>query len=267
MTFDYAAQPKESVKTCNLCGWQAFRLVCSKDRYGLDVQTVSCDGCGLVFINPRMTAPAYGRFYAEGHYRDLLQGRSTKPYAETLDSIQTNYAIWLAWWMQLKMNGRAYKTLLDVGGSTGRTASVIASQHGLDATVMEMSKAEGGRAVARGLKLIEGFIEDYEPNGEQWDVILLCQTIDHLLDITKALGTIRKIIKPGGMFFVDITDYRQKLLRFPVREAIKVDHPYYLTTEHTEVYLSRAGFRVLDRWAGPLFYQMAYLCEPKAVKA
>lgn len=263
MTFDYSAQPKERVQSCNLCGWQKFTKVGSKDRYGFDVEAVSCDGCGLVFLVERMTAPAYGQFYEEGHYRGLLKAPRNEPYDMKLARIQANYATWLAWWLKSKLEGRRYQTLLDVGGSTGSVAELIARDHGLRATVMEPSSAEGRRAVTRGLNLIPQSIEDYEPNGERWDVVLLCQTIDHLLDIMKALQTIRSLIKPGGMFFVDITDYRQKLLRYGMEKTLKIDHPYYLTPMHTESYLERARFKVADRWGGVLYYQMAFLCEPK----
>ena len=41
------------------------------DRYGYPASAHACQSCGLVFLNPRMTASAYGQFY-DGIYRPLV---------------------------------------------------------------------------------------------------------------------------------------------------------------------------------------------------
>jgi hypothetical protein len=40
-----------------------FVIVTHRDRYGYPARAHACRPCGLVFLNPRMTAEAYGRFY------------------------------------------------------------------------------------------------------------------------------------------------------------------------------------------------------------
>ena len=93
MTFDYAAEIKETVTSCNLCGSQHFKPYGKRDRYGLPVESVRCEGCSLVFISPRMTADGYRRFYADGHYRTLLSkfyGRpivASTPARSTFDEV------------------------------------------------------------------------------------------------------------------------------------------------------------------------------------
>ena len=69
--YDYAAQPKAAVATCNLCGTAEFVVLSHMDRYGYPTEAHACGRCGLVFLNPRMTAQAYGRFY-DGTYRPLV---------------------------------------------------------------------------------------------------------------------------------------------------------------------------------------------------
>ncbi len=63
-----------------------------RDRYGYPAQASACSRCGLVFLNPRMTAAAYGRFY-DGVYRPLVSafhGRLID--ARTIQAEQREYA-------------------------------------------------------------------------------------------------------------------------------------------------------------------------------
>ena len=71
LEYDYAAQPKQAQDACNLCGRSEFVILAHRDRYGYPAEAHACRHCGLVFLNPRMTAEAYGRFY-DGIYRPLV---------------------------------------------------------------------------------------------------------------------------------------------------------------------------------------------------
>src|SRR6266571_6801964 len=93
LDYDYAAQPKQAQQACNLCGTSEFVILTHRDRYGYSAEAHACRHCGLVFLNPRMTAQAYGRFY-NGIYRPLVSafhGRLID--ARTIQDEQREYAI------------------------------------------------------------------------------------------------------------------------------------------------------------------------------
>jgi hypothetical protein len=69
--FDSASLPHEYCSSCDLCGWQVFRTISHTDRYGFAGTYQMCEGCGLVFQNPRPTAEGYEEFYAKW-YRPLI---------------------------------------------------------------------------------------------------------------------------------------------------------------------------------------------------
>src|SRR5215510_15120694 len=69
--YDYPAQAKEEIVTCNLCGGFLFVVMAHRDRYGFPAEAHVCSSCGLVFLNPRMTPSAYASFY-DGVYRPLV---------------------------------------------------------------------------------------------------------------------------------------------------------------------------------------------------
>ena len=258
MTFDYAAAPKERQKACNLCGWAIFEDHADRDRYGLPVQSVRCRGCGLVFIDPRMTPAGYEQFYSTGTYRKLLSEFYGKPVtASSIQPEQENYAEALALHLEPNLTHRQPKGLLDVGGSTGVVAEVLNRRFGIRGTVLEPSKAEREQAAKRGLETIPGTIEGFTPNGHRWDLVLLCQTVDHLMDITGTLAKLRRIVSGRGLFFMDIVNFDRT-------RTVKVDHPFNLSTEHAVSYLDRAGFKVLKR-IDPLWKpeKVGFICAPK----
>ncbi len=80
---------------------------------------------------------------------------------------------------------------MDVGGSTGIVAAGMRDAFGSELTVLDPAPDELEVAAAAGMETIAGFAEDYEPGDRRWDLVLLCQTIDHLLDVRATLESMR----------------------------------------------------------------------------
>jgi 2-polyprenyl-3-methyl-5-hydroxy-6-metoxy-1,4-benzoquinol methylase len=106
-------------------------------------------------------------------------------------------------------------------------------------TVLDPCAEELAHAAARGLQTLHGTIEDATGLAARYDVILLCQTVDHLRDIAGTLATIRGRLPPHGLLYVDILDATDG--------PYKLDHPYALVPRTMLAYLARAGFSVLSR--------------------
>ena len=263
VSFDPEAIAKQPVEACNLCGESEFETVAEEDRYGFPLTADRCARCGLVFLNPMPTAEAYADFYRHV-YRPLVSayhGRTID--AETVERDQVEYAEELVAALEPFLADGPRSTLLDVGGSTGLVAEAVARRFGLAATVLDPAPDEAERAAARGLETVVGTIEAYDPGERRFDVVLLCQTIDHLLDVAGSLAKLRHLIAEDGLLFVDIVDFRVPWRRTGnVADAIKVDHPYSLTPATAEAFLARAGFRPLhvERAADGL--HVSYVCEP-----
>jgi SAM-dependent methyltransferase len=133
------------------------------------------------------------------------------------------------------------------------------------ALVLDPAPDEVERARARGLEGVVGTIEDWERPDERFELVLLCQTIDHLLDVAGALAAIRDVIADDGYFFVDIVNFRAAYLgNDSVEAATKIDHPYSLTEATAEAYLERAGFAVVHKDHAPDHLHVGYVCKPAA---
>lgn len=245
LAYDYATKPKTHRRLCNLCGHDVFVTIAHRDRYGYPARAQSCRKCSLTFLNPVMTSEAYGGFY-QNVYRPLVSayhGRCID--ATTIQDEQRDYAATLGRLLDPYIAGLRGRRLLDVGGSTGIVAHHFLCNFGMQATVIDPAPMEV--EVARRLKLdtVTGFIEDYDPGGTRFQLILMCQTVDHLLDVHASLRKAYEILSDDGVFFVDIVDFRGAYRRNgSVEEAVKIDHPYYLTEATMDAYLRRTGFAV-----------------------
>jgi SAM-dependent methyltransferase len=261
--YDYARQPAERRTECNLCGGERFVTLAHRDRYGHAARADGCLRCGLVFLNPVMTAAAYAGFYRDV-YRPLVSAyHGRRIDAETIQDEQRVYAAALAETLAPHLARRGAKTLLDVGGSTGVVAHHLKQRFDLAATVIDPAPLEIDVARRLGLETLTGFVEDLDAGGRRFDLITLCQTVDHLLDVALSLRKIRALLDDGGLFFVDVVDLRAAARRNGSLEAaIKIDHPYYLTEDSALAYLRRSGFEVLAVDYAADHLHVGYVCAP-----
>ncbi len=262
LEFDPSRLSREYFTACDLCGWKVFRTISHIDRYGFPGTYQSCEGCGLVFQNPHPTARAYAEFY-QNWYRPLVTaywGEATD--AKTIQADQVHYAEWLVNFLKPHIKDQM-EVALDLGGSTGVIAKTVQSEFGGRCVVVDPSPDELAEAALRGLDCEESGAEDWDPKGRQFDLVLLCRSIDHLLSISRVLMKVAAALKPGGYFLVDFTDFKTaaKTMR-DYREILKLDHVYYLSEQTLCLYLEATGFEVvasdftvlhpafLTRWTG-----------------
>jgi 2-polyprenyl-3-methyl-5-hydroxy-6-metoxy-1,4-benzoquinol methylase len=265
LRFDYAAQPKQALTACDLCGGTEFVILTHRDRYAYPAQAHACRRCGLVFLNPRMTADAYGRFY-NGVYRPLVSafhGRLID--ARTIQDEQREYAKARADFVRPFIKDSGARTLLDIGGSTGVVAHHFAREFGLQGTLIDPAPLEVEEARRLGLQTVTGLVEEHDFGKQRFDAVIICQTVDHLLDVAGTLARVRQLLSERGLFFIDIVDFRAAYLRnWSVEEAIKIDHPYYLTEQTMVAYLRRSGFAILRSDYAADHLHISYMCRPDA---
>jgi 2-polyprenyl-3-methyl-5-hydroxy-6-metoxy-1,4-benzoquinol methylase len=273
LNYDYGAQPHEDISSCNLCGSSQFVVLTSRDRYGYPAPAHACERCGLVFINPRMTATAYERFY-DGVYRPLVSAYHGRLIdATTIQDEQRTYAAERAEFIRPFVAGAglgaaasakvALKTMLDIGGSTGVVAAHFAETFGLQGTLIDPAPFEVEQARRLGLETITGLVEAHDFGSRRFDSVIICQTVDHLLDVAGTLDRVRGLIADRGLLFVDIVDFRAAYLRqWSVEDAVKIDHPYYLTQSTMTAFLERSGFEVLRTGFAADHLHVSYICRP-----
>lgn len=246
LRYDYGAQATHRPAECNLCGATGRAVVLAqRDRYGYPATFVVCRRCGLGYLCPRLSATQYAHFYSEV-YRPLVSAyHGRRIDAETVQLEQHGYASTLAAFL-LPLLPSSPRTILDVGGSTGVVSRVLAERLRARATVLDPCPEELAVARAAEMETVAGLVEDFDPGERTWDLVLLCQTIDHLLDVRGTLAALREMLASGGRAFVDIVDIDILLRRTgSIERVIKIDHPYYLRRPTTMALFALAGFTIV----------------------
>lgn len=243
--YDFAQQPKERIRRCNFSGATDFITITHVDRYGYPARADLCRTSGLVFLNPVMTQDAYTEFYKHT-YRPLVSAFHNRLIdARTIQDEQRGYAAEVIEFVAPEFQGKPMRNLLDIGGSTGVVAAEFVKAFGCKATVVDPAPDELVFAGEMGMQAIPGFIENVNLENGAYDFVMICQSIDHLLDVDLAIKRMRDAMTDDGVFFIDIVDFRAAYLRNQrIEDAVKIDHPYYFTRQTIEAYLRKHGLRV-----------------------
>ena len=211
----------------------------------MPTQTAMCMQTGLIFLLDRLTPEGYSELY-RSFYRPLVSAffnRTTD--VKHIQQNQITYATRLAHLLRNFLSPGAGATLLDVGGSTGTVAEKFVQQFGYQATVIDPAPDELQVARSKGMNVFEGFVEDY-PEGEQFDLVLMCQTIEHLNDLAGALASIRNLTSPEGYFYVDIVDFFQACALYgSIEAALHIDHCYNFTHEAAVHLFNSLGWQIM----------------------
>jgi SAM-dependent methyltransferase len=243
LDWDYSACTLEAVPVCNLCGGRDAVEVSRRDRYGFPARCEVCSSCGLARLSPRLTSSGYAEFY-RSVYRPLVSAyHGRRIDADTVRDEQKRYAAELVDFLRETLPDPP-KSTLDVGGSTGVVAAAICDAFGSRATVADPAPDELAHAAAAGMETVAGFAEDLDLGDRTFDLVLLCQTIDHLLDVNSTLRLVRRWVGSGGHAFVDVLDVDFVMARCGgIEGAAKIDHPFMLTRDTALAFFRKAGLR------------------------
>lgn len=196
------ALPWERKEQSEWCVGAPIAVIAEQDRYGIPLRAGMCLESGLVFLMDRLTLEGYAAFYQD-FYRPFVSQFWAGPFdlkAFRKQGRRYGNAVFESIASRLPAASSARPTLLDIGGSTGHVAQVFAERANYHATVLDPAPDELQVAADSGLEVAEGFLETYDAEGRQFDLVLLCQTIDHLLDLRGSLARIYDLVKPGGFF-------------------------------------------------------------------
>jgi hypothetical protein len=104
---------------------------------------------------------------------------------------------------------------------------------------VEPSRKHAEHVRSLGYEVHEGLIEDIALAPNSWDLAIMTQTLNHLLDPHGVLKSIREVLTPRGLFFVEVQNFPEHARR--ARIPVQVDHAYYFCAETLECMARRVG--------------------------
>ena len=182
---------------CPLCG-------CGRSRPETKIagyQMEKCRDCSFVFMNPRCTADHLAAIYTVRDEEALidLYARIASP------KVIATYHEKLA---QIERMAPAKGRLLDFACAAGYFFEQ-AQQRGWDAHGCDVGVWAGRAAAVRGLKNMH--VVDLSSLGFQdgyFDVVYAAQVFEHLLNPVEDLVTLLRVLKPGGLLYIDVPNYQ-----------------------------------------------------------
>jgi 2-polyprenyl-3-methyl-5-hydroxy-6-metoxy-1,4-benzoquinol methylase len=189
-----------------------------------------CTSCGSAYLDPRPDAAtiglAYSRYYTHEEperpeaetayqkmraalgngYRNGRYGTSRRPTARIGDFLARLIPP-LAWPVDVafrylphrrsRPKGRAF----DLGCGGGEWLE-MAREAGWEVAGSDPDPLARARAAARGIEVRES-IEAWDDQPESFDVVTMSHVIEHVHDPLATLASANRLLKPGGMLFVD----------------------------------------------------------------
>jgi len=221
---------------CNLCGGRDTDVLATTERFGSDATTVICRRCGLMYINPRWASAAYARFYEEDYRR--LMGESSVPPREVMFRQRTHGAQIVEFCGSFVPRG---SRVLDIGCAAG--GILWAFREALDCCVVGVEPSLEHSLYARdtaGLDVRTGLLEDVNLGSEPFDLVIITQALNHMLDPRAGLERLRGLLRPRGRLFLEVQNVPEYARQ--VRMPFQVDHAYYFCAETLECLVRRIGF-------------------------
>lgn len=192
---------------CPLCacenGHKIYKLCDNMKIMGKDFPespsyVVSCERCGLVYMDTEATQSNFLEYYKHGavapRYYDMFGKAATVDYYDHLLKLLASY---------IEKDSR----ILDIAGAWGEFGAYLREQGYEKVTVLDPNEACIANAHEQGLKTVLADSTDMSViTNHSIDVIILNHTLEHILAVKETMEEIGRILKEDGCLFIELPD-------------------------------------------------------------
>lgn len=176
----------------------------------VNYRNVCCRQCGLVYVTPRMDKAETIAFYRDS-YRDIYTAEDNEPRSgdfpftgQHLGLEIYNAVVRVDLLDRLGLLAPGIRTL-DMGSSLGALPAYLAST-GADAHGVEVSPFGAYTEQLFGHGTIHRVaIEEFD-DARRFDVVTLCDVLEHLYDPVAVLKQIRELLSETGVVLIEVPD-------------------------------------------------------------
>lgn len=264
---------------CPQCQASEGLKIADRDKYNLAINTVLCQQCAQLYLNPRPTNNAYTNFYEGGGGEDSVYhlkvtpdnvlsvlksylGEDFKPIhdREEMESLLDHSVEELS-----EVSEEAYraygedivKSLQHVVSKGAKVFEMGASEGQLLLPWRDLLEAEVGGVepkresvrVARekyNVELIQGFSDHPDIPEESYDLVMINRTLDHMMDPLGDLKRAWSWLKPDGYLFIDVKHFLRRSANSGLEKVIEIDHVSMYMPQTLRSLMQRAGFEVVE---------------------
>lgn len=228
-------------------------LACTSPCLAVHDDIFVCRGCGLA-----RSAPSAGIEHIETLYRDVedpeyfsSEGERREQFRQTLERLEVEGL------------ARPPGRLLEIGSSVGLFLDE-ARRRGWEAVGIEPSRWAAESAVALGLDVFNGTLDEFDARGaSRFDVVASWDVLEHLEDPMRALRLTYELLVPGGFVIfttVNLGGLGRKLLRGRWPWFMRM-HLHYFTRESLTRMVEAAGLQLISTSTEAKTLRLGYLLE------
>lgn len=225
-----------SCPACDLAG----RSFLSK--WGFEYER--CDGCGLIFVNPRLRESVVIEAYKHGSKANEMWAKDVHSSSVQLSVNQEYFAGQLNLLEKFTSSG----SVLDVGCGNGDFLS-LAVQRGFDVAGLELGEDAVAIARRKGVRIFEALLGDPALEGLRYDVVTMFGVLEHLYHPVRDLSYVFGMLKSGGLLMgvtPNAFSLVGMLLHRDARFYTPRNHPIIFSFSSLEKMLRRVGFEILQ---------------------
>ena len=220
---------------CPVCDGQTFLPLFEKRGEHF----VRCKSCQLTLINPRPPAKAVEQTYDPAYSQHYIRkaDKKLKRCRRWVNRVQRRFVREGSW--------------LDVGCSAGFVVAA-AKAAGFDAHGIEIESAavKYARSTLDLDNVVVGVLEEHNYAEQSFDVISLYDVIEHVPDLNRVVGELKRILKPAGVIEIrtpDIGHWSTPSKIETWKEVKPSEHLYYFNRETLPMLFARHNLQLIYR--------------------
>lgn len=234
---------------CPVCAGTTGQLARMLDGYRL----VRCPACDMVYVWPRPSREGSRESYAEGLWGERVASPQSAPdrrheCAELMRWYDSEYNAYtqysLARRLERVSRARRVRRMLEFGCAAGHLLALARQLFDCEVFGVEVHPVARMGAERFGFQLHAGPLEEAPFEKESFDLIYSGQVFEHLPEPRVELMSLRRLLGPGGLLYIEVPNYRSLSIRLGRDRFVSNRPPGHLN------YFTPAALRRLVREAG-----------------
>lgn len=237
---------------CKICGSseqnKLFKLcenmkIMGKDFPESDSTIVECLKCGLVYVDMAAKQEDFNNYYSSPNsnllsYYELYKKENVSAY---FNDILNNFKKYIT----------KESKILDMGGGCGEFAKFLIDSGYRNAEILDISS----KCIEKSQEIgVNGVLADCcESNKElenKYDLIIMCHSLEHFMDIDKVIVNAKKMLKPDGYLYIELPDAE----RYSDSAAVPFtmftyEHLYHFTLDTMDNIARSFGLKMTEKRA------------------